>query len=253
VTEDRASFHYERLAKDYNNNWTYNPEFIEWMTRQILERLAVRSGDRVADIGCGTGLYSTALAERAGQVLCIDPSAGMLEQLPNVEALFPIQASMESVVSGDIALPYDRFDVVLVKEAIHHVQNRSAILDGLARLLAPGGRLLVVMLPTRIEYPLFQAALDLFEQLQPDPDQVAMAMRANGLQVDIEYESFALSFDKARYFSMVESRYMSLLSSFDDVQLAQGIAEIDSRYRGDRLSFVDRQAFILGTHSTAMS
>jgi ubiquinone/menaquinone biosynthesis C-methylase UbiE len=253
VTEDRARSHYERLADDYNDNWVYSPEFIEWMSRQILDRLAVRPGERVADIGCGTGLYSTALARRAGQVLCIDPSAGMLEQLPKAEALIPIQASAESIASGDVALPYDRLDVILMKEAIHHVHDRSAVLDGLARILAPGGRLLVVMLPTRIEYPLFKAALDLFEQVQPDPEQVAMTMQAKGLHVGIEYESFALSFDKARYISMVQSRYMSLLSSFDDAQLAQGIAEIASHYRGDRLDFVDRQAFILGTHSTAMS
>jgi ubiquinone/menaquinone biosynthesis C-methylase UbiE len=255
--EDRAGSHYERLAEDYNDNWVYNPGFIEWMTGQILDRLAIRPGDRVADIGCGTGLYSTALAEHADQVLCVDPSAGMLEQLPKDNTLVPMQASVESIVSGDVRLPCDRLDAILVKEAIHHVHDRSAVLSGLARILAPGGRLLVVMLPTRIEYPLFKAALDLFEELQPDPNEVAAAMRATGLQVNIEHESFALSFDKARYVGMVRARYMSLLSSFDDAQLDRGIAEIDTRYRGGRLDFVDRHVFILGTriqsHSTAMS
>jgi 2-polyprenyl-3-methyl-5-hydroxy-6-metoxy-1,4-benzoquinol methylase len=247
MMEDRTSSHYERLAEDYNDNWVYNPGFIEWMTRHILDRLNIRPGDRSADIGCGTGLYSKALAERTSQVLCIDPSAGMLEQLPESPALTPVQASAEAVVSGEVALPYDRFDAILVKEAIHHVGDRFRTLDGLARMLAPGGRLLVVMLPTRIDYPLFSAALELFEQLQPDPHDVATAMRVSGLHVDMQYESFALSFDKARYIGMVRSRYMSLLSSFDDAKLEQGIAEMNSRYLGDRLDFVDRHAFILGT------
>jgi ubiquinone/menaquinone biosynthesis C-methylase UbiE len=247
--EDRAGSHYERLAEDYNDNWVYNPGFIEWMTGQILDRLAIRSGDRIADIGCGTGLYSIALAEHADQVLCIDPSAGMLEQLPKNNAIVPMQASAESIASGDVRLPCDRLDVILVKEAIHHVHDRSAVLSGLARTLAPGGRLLVVMLPTRIEYPLFRAALDLFEELQPDPDEVGAAMRAAGLQVNIEHESFALSFDKMRYIGMVRARYMSLLSSFDDVQLDRGIAEMDTRYRGGRLDFVDRHVFILGART----
>jgi ubiquinone/menaquinone biosynthesis C-methylase UbiE len=255
--EDRAGSHYERLAEDYNDNWVYSPGFIEWMTGQILDRLAIRPDDRIADIGCGTGLYSTALAEHAGQVLCVDPSAGMLEQLPKNNALVPIQASAESIVSGDVRLPCDRLDAILVKEAIHHVHDRSAVLSGLARILAPGGRLLVVMLPTRIEYPLFKAALDLFEELQPDPNEVAAAMRATGLQVNVEHESFALSFDKVRYINMVRARYMSLLSSFDDAQLDRGIAEMDIHYRGGRLDFVDRHVFILGarvqSYSTAMS
>jgi hypothetical protein len=171
----------------------------------------------------------------------------MLEQLPNSQALTPVQASAEAVVSGEVALPYDQLDAILVKEAIHHVGDLFGTLDGLARMLAPGGRLLVVMLPTRIDYPLFSAALELFEELQPDPHDVTTAMRASGLHVDVQYESFALSFDKARYIGMVRSRYMSLLSSFDDAALEQGIAEMNSRYRSDRLDFVDRLAFILGT------
>ena len=257
MAEDRASSHYERLAENYNDNWAYSPSFIEWMTAQILDRLVIKPGDRIADIGCGTGLYSAALAERTDRVLCVDPSPGMLEQLPKSDALVPVQASAESIASGDTRLPWDRLDGILVKEAIHHVRDRSAVLSGLGRTLAPGGRLLVVMLPTRIEYPLFKAALDLFERLQPDPDEIVAAMRATGLQASVEYESFSLSFEKERYIDMVRARYMSLLSSFDDAQLDQGIGEMDTRYRENRLDFVDRFAFVLGTriqaHSTAMS
>lgn len=245
--EDDVRVHYERLADSFNDNWVYNPEFIGWMTRRILDRLHVHSGDRVADIGCGTGLYSKGLAERANRVLCIDPSARMLEQLPAGEALIPVRASAEEVASGNIPLPYDGFDAVLVKEAIHHVRDQSAVLQGLARMLAPGGRLLVVMLPIRIDYPLFTAALELFERLQPDPEDVAAAMRAAGLRVDLRYESFPLSFEKARYMGMVRSRYMSLLSSFDDANLNRGIAEINERYPSEWLEFIDRHAFVLGT------
>jgi ubiquinone/menaquinone biosynthesis C-methylase UbiE len=244
--EDRTRAHYERLAQDYDDNWVYNPDFIEWMTRNILGRLAISRGDRVADIGCGTGLYSKTLAEHANQVLCIDPSAGMLEQLPKSDTLIPVQATAEAIASGDVRLPYDHFDAVLVKEAIHHVRDRRTVLNGLASMLAPGGRLLVVMLPTRINYPLFGAALELFEELQPDPNEVASAMRFNGLHVDMQYESFSLTFDRSRYIQMVQARYMSLLSSFDDEELHRGIAEIRSRYRSERLDFTDRHAFILG-------
>lgn len=243
--ETRA--HYDRLADTYDENWAYSPEFIRWMTGCIVDRLGVDRDDRVADIGCGTGLYARGLAAGTGRVVCADPSAKMLEQLPAGEAYLPVQASAEQITSGEVQLPYDRFDAILVKEAIHHVDDRRAVLGGLAGLLAGGGKLLVVMLPTRIEYPLFADALALFERLQPDPEDVAGHMREAGLRADITYESFPLSFTKPKYLAMVRSRYMSLLSSFTGEQIERGIEEIDQRYPEETLSFPDRFAFVLGT------
>ena len=241
--------HYDRLANAYDENWAYSRKFVEWMTGRIVDRLGVEPGDRIADVGCGTGLYARGLAERAGRVVCADPSAKMLEQLPAEDAYIPVRASAEQIGSGDVRPPCDRFDAILVKEAIHHVDDRRSVLRGLAGLLAGGGRLLVVMLPTRIEYPLFAEALALFERLQPDPEDVAAFMRDAGLDVELEYASFPLSFSKARYLAMVRNRYMSLLSSFDDEQIKAGIAEIDERYPGEQLSFPDRFAFVRGVRA----
>jgi len=238
--------HYDRLADSYDENWAYSPEFIGWMTGCILDRLDPAPDDRVADVGCGTGLYARGLAERAGQVVCADPSAKMLEQLPVGDAYIPVQASAEQITSGEVRLPYDRFDAILVKEAIHHVDDRRTVLHGLAGMLADGGRLLMVMLPTHIEYPLFAEAIALFERLQPDPEDVVACLRDAGLRVELEYASFPLSFAKARYMAMVRKRYMSLLSNFDDEQIEAGVTEIDERYPGNHLSFPDRFAFVRG-------
>lgn len=249
TVEDGTRAHYDRLADRYDENWAYSSEFISWMTECILSRLDVHSGDHAADIGCGTGLYARGLAEAADRVACVDPSAKMLEQLPGGDAYVPVQASAEEVVSGAVRLPCERFDAILVKEAIHHVRDKPAVVAGLARLLSPGGRLLIVMLPTRIDYPLFTDALALFKRLQPDPEAVATEMRKAGLQVELAYESFPLSFAKERYLAMVRSRYMSLLSNFDDEQIEHGVTEIAERYPGDRLEFPDRFAFVRGVRT----
>jgi 2-polyprenyl-3-methyl-5-hydroxy-6-metoxy-1,4-benzoquinol methylase len=243
---DKTREHYRKLAASFDDNWAYSAEFIDWMNRNIVSRLPLRAGDRVMDLGCGTGLYSTALAARGASVLCVDPSDEMLAQIPRSEALIPLRSSAEEVVSNKVKLPSEYLNAILIKEAIHHVEDPAHILEGLARRLAPGGRILVVMLPTKIEYPLFTFALELFQRLQPDPLDIAADMRASGLRVQVQRESYELSFPKARYINMVRSRYMSLLSHFDDTELAQGIEEIDGRYPEDRLRFMDRQIFILG-------
>ena len=121
--------HYGRLAASYDENWAvYSEAFNRWMNERILDQLDLRADDRVVDLGCGTGLFSTALATRVSQVVCFDPSSAMLAQVPKTnEALLSIHASAEDVASGTVRLPCDHVDAILIKEALHHVHNRALI------------------------------------------------------------------------------------------------------------------------------
>lgn len=244
---DVTRAHYDRLADRYDENWAYSPEFIRWMTDGILGRLSLSSRDLMLDLGCGTGLYSRGLGEHTGTVVCADPSPAMLEQLPADEGLIPLCAGAEDLAEGRITPPHDGYDAILLKEVLHHVADPPQVLAGLARLLRPGGRILVVMLPTTIDYPLFEAALTLFRERQPDPEDVATAMDRSGLRAELTYDAFPLTFTVERYTRMVRDRYMSLLSSFDDAEIEAGISEIRREHPGPEVHFLDRFAFILGT------
>ena len=239
--------HYDRLAATYDENWAYSPAFLEWMTGAILQRLRLTDHDVVADIGCGTGLYARGLARHAAAVACAEPSPAMLARVPASSRLIPVAATAEDLAAGRAALPHNRYDAILLKEVLHHVSDRATVITGLARLLKPGARMLVVMLPPRISYPLFGAALELFAQRQPDPARIADQMRAAGLRAELTFDSFPLAFPAGRYLQMVRSRYMSLLSEFSDAQLEEGIAEIRSACPGEQIEFTDTFAFILGT------
>ena len=239
--------HYDQLAATYDENWAYNPDFVEWMTGRIAERLRITGDDLVADIGCGTGLFARGLARHAAAVVCAEPSAPMLAQVPADERLIPVAASAEDLATGRVAPPHDGYDAILLKEMLHHVADRAAVITGLAGLLRPGGRMLVVMLPSQVSYPLFAAALELFADQQPDPADIAGIMRGAGLDVELAYESFPLVFPTERYLQMVRNRYMSLLSHFDDAQLEAGVAEIRRANPGEQIAFTDTFAFVLGT------
>ena len=213
--------HYERLATRFDTNWAYSDTFISWMSTQICGRLRPQMGDRVLDTGCGTGLYARSLAEESGRVVCADVSSAMLRQLPRDERFLPVCASIEDLASGTAAMPHEPFDVVLAKEVLHHVPRaeRADVLRGLAGLLAPDGRLLVVMLPPVIGYPLFDAALRRYERHPMDPAHVAAACEAAGATAEVTFGSFHLTLSKDRWLGMVADRYMSLLAGFGDDEL----------------------------------
>lgn len=241
--------HYARLADRYNHIWSERSEYLAWMSAQIADRLRVPEGARIADIGAGTGLFLGRLMGRASPrtpILCVDPSAEMLRQLPQDPRLRPVQGTAEDVAAGRVALPYEAFDAILVKETIHHVTDMPGTLRGLADLLAPGGRILVVTLPPLLNYPLFDAALDRFATVQPEPESVADAMRAAGLETEYSIEAFPVTIDREHYFDLVGNQWMSVLSSFTDEELAAGLDEMRDRYPQRQLRFTDRFAFITG-------
>jgi ubiquinone/menaquinone biosynthesis C-methylase UbiE len=248
--------HYEQLAAEYDEHWVYGPDYVPWMAERIIETLGLTPEHRIADIGSGTGLFAR---EVAGQlrprhpILCVDPSEAMLRQLgtPAPPGLAPITASAESVASGRTVLPYRQLDAIWLKESVHHLTDRAGTLLDLSRRLAPRGRLLIVMLPATIEYPLFRAALDRFEELQPNPATIADHLRAAGLETTVTHVEHTLRIDRDRYLGMVRSRYMSLLSVFDDAEIEKGVQEMQAAHPEPVLVFPDRFAFILGQRGEA--
>ncbi|WP_166029411.1 class I SAM-dependent methyltransferase [Streptomyces chilikensis] len=243
--------HYDELAAEYDEHWVYGPEYVPWMSARIAEALELGPEDRIADIGCGTGLFAKEVARQVKPrqpVLCVDPSEAMLRGLgtPPPPELIPLAASAEDVAEGRVEVPYERLDAVWLKESVHHLADPGRTLRGLAERLAPGGRLLVVMLPATIKYPLFQAALDRFEELQPDPVGIVGHLRSAGLEAELRFVEHELRIERERYLGMVRARYMSLLSTFSDAEIKKGVEEIKAAHPEPVLVFPDTFAFVVG-------
>lgn len=101
----------------------------------------------VGDLGCGTGQVSAALAPFVGTVIGVDSSAAMLQA-----ARKRLQGQRNiDLRRGDLeALPIDdnRLDTATVMLVLHHIPEPGRALADVARVLKPGGRLVLVdMLP----------------------------------------------------------------------------------------------------------
>lgn len=108
---------------------------------------------RVGDLGCGTGQFSALVAPYVASVAAVDASADMLSA---ARAALAAHANV-TVRRGTLeALPLDdgQLDLAVLALVLHHVPDPARALAEAARVLAPGGRLLIVdMLPhDRTEY-----------------------------------------------------------------------------------------------------
>ena len=111
----------------------------------LLEVAALRPGERVLDVACGTGV-ATRLAVKhvgpGGRIAGLDVNPGMLAVARSVT---PPDASIEwyEGTAESIPLPDGSFDAVLCSLGMQFVPDKPAALREMHRVLAPGGRVVM--------------------------------------------------------------------------------------------------------------
>lgn len=111
----------------------------------ILDALGPRPIRSLVDLGTGTGRMLGLLAGRAARATGLDSNHAMLSVArANLERMGLARVDLRQ---GDIHAPpfgSGSFDLVLVHQVLHYLDDPARALRAAARLVAPGGRLLVV-------------------------------------------------------------------------------------------------------------
>jgi SAM-dependent methyltransferase len=113
----------------------------------VLELLAAQPGERVLDLGCGTGHQAAALAEAGAQVVGVDRDEQMLEVAraahPEVRFVQGDAQRLDTAALRDlVGGPYD---AVVSNAALHWMPQQDDVVAGVAGLLRPGGRFVAEM------------------------------------------------------------------------------------------------------------
>ncbi len=117
------------------------------------DRLDLRPGHRVLDMGAGAGRHAFEVFKRGAHIVALDYS---LADLKDVSGLFAAMAeageapdgASASTVNGDgtrLPFPDDTFDRIICSEVMEHIPDDGAAARELARVLKPGGTLAVTV------------------------------------------------------------------------------------------------------------
>lgn len=165
-----------------------NARFVSDLGAAVVGLLALKPDERVLDLGCGDGVLTATLAAAGARIVGVDTSE------PFVAAARRLGLDAR-VMSGE-ALTFDgEFDAVFSNAALHWMRRADAVIAGVRRALAPGGRFVgefgghrcVEKIKTALVAALDRRGLDGASAVPwyfPDVPEYRAKLEAGGFRVD---------------------------------------------------------------------
>jgi len=223
----RLASHFRAVAGAYDR---MRPADDSWW--EVFERI-VAAGDlegrRTLDVGCGTGTFAAALADRGAKVWGVDASTEMLAQAR-------AKGSRARFKEGNAeALPFKDgwFERVVMRLSLQHV-DRSRALAEAARVLVPGGRIVIASFdPKHFSSHwlsvLFPSLVEIDEARFPDADALEGEFRVAGF-VEPAFERLAQPgrVFRSEALERIRGRYITTLRLIDDAEFERGLAAAEA-------------------------
>ena len=140
----------------------------------VVMALDLKPTDVIADIGAGTGYFARRFAHHARKVYAVDIDSALLaiSAKDSSKNLVTVLAAPD-----DPRLPNAVADVIFFCDVLHHIDNRPAYYEKVAKALKPGGRVVVI---------------DFFKRDLPVGPPIAMKLSENEVVTEFQKAGFRL-------------------------------------------------------------
>ena len=125
--EDQRKIRFEHISVDQTN-----------IGIKMIDKLVIKKGSTVLDLGCGTGYLTKVLSERVGpkgKVVAVDPDG---ERLKFAKEQYSA-SNIEYVQADDKTFPSGQYDIIFSNLVIHWIQDKKNFLKRVYLNLRPGG------------------------------------------------------------------------------------------------------------------
>lgn len=222
-----ARVDYDAQAPRYDAGRTLPEETIAvWM---VAARRHAKAADRVLDLGSGTGRFSAALADAFdADVVAVEPSAGMRSQ-----AAPKRQPRVVNVGGGAEHIPLRdaTVDVAWLSNVFHHLDDADAAARELARVLRPGGTILIRNafggrdIPSL--YRFFPSSKTAIDDMPTVTDAIWSFERAGFASFYTEQVPQLLAHSLAEMVPRIRQRADTALELISDADFEAGLAELE--------------------------
>jgi SAM-dependent methyltransferase len=205
----------------------------------VVDRAAPAVGERVVDVGCGTGNAALLSAERGARVTGVDPAARLLEVARGEASERGLDAEFVQGDAAALPLPDGEADLVVSVFGVIFAPDPQAAAAEMARVLKPDGRVVIsawipggaISAVNRLSREAVARALELPPGPPPfawhEQDALAGLFGAHGFEVSLEEATISFTGPSAR-------EYLEAEGNSHPVALA-GRAVLEPRGEGEAL------------------
>tara|TARA_Y100001934_G_C12374207_1_gene788194 strand:- start:1252 stop:2037 length:786 start_codon:yes stop_codon:yes gene_type:complete len=170
----------------YDRSFSY----IQDMAVELIELLEPRNGEKILDLGCGTGAMTNNIVQRGALVDGIDNDSAMInlarKRYPKIKFL---------CISGTDFSSNSQYDAVFSNAALHWMKQPAIVIDRMSNVLRPGGRFVGEMGGSGNVQILIKCLLQTLEEMGlsrdkincpwyfPHPDEYAKLLEEGGFRV----------------------------------------------------------------------
>ncbi len=148
-TQQIVGPHFEATADDWRDLYDREDiyariyQFRRHAVLQWVDSLSLPAGTRVLEVGCGPGLTAVELARRGYEVTAVDIAPAMIAMTRKLAVQHRVD--VRGLVGDILGLPFpdETFHLVLSMGVLEWIPALESAIEGLARVLAPDGRVVV--------------------------------------------------------------------------------------------------------------
>ena len=220
-----------------NKTWLSSKDYINSFNKFLIKNININSKSKVLDIGCGRGKILGSLSSK----LKLKKKPLGIDIINHKDRDKRINFKKINVVNFS-KKNHQKFDLILIKQTIHlmKLNEIKKMLYLLKKNLSPNGKIFIFTLDTRKnEIPTFKKMnLGLNKSFKRDMKILKIITRLYRGRIKKRFV-YNVKIQKKEYLEMIKNRYISTLIPLTKKQLAEGIQEINSKYK-NILRFKDK-------------
>ncbi|NOY62061.1 MAG: methyltransferase domain-containing protein [Gammaproteobacteria bacterium] len=137
--ENPVQKEYAQLAQKYDDKWRF---YVEETLLETLKRVEIHAGERLLDVGCGTGALLEAIDKLCPDAVLsgIDPTQEMLDIAGK---RLPKKIYIAQSWASNLPFETETFDVVVFCSMFHYIRDPIIALKEVTRVLKPAGRIVI--------------------------------------------------------------------------------------------------------------
>jgi ubiquinone/menaquinone biosynthesis C-methylase UbiE len=228
--EARMDYDQTSMPSTYDQARAYSPETLDFWLEIISSAIAGTRLTTILDLGCGTGRYSGALAEKFGaQVFAVDPSEKMLAEArrKSLGAVRHLRGSGEHLPIANASM-----DMVFMSMVYHHLKEPLASAKECHRVLRPDGVVCIRastadQIEEYVDFRFFPEARPLLEGGLPSTSLMTKTFADAGFSLGLhEVIVTEIAENWESHAEKVALRADSFLSRLGDEEFARGLSRV---------------------------